>query len=183
MPSVGQPFGQEQRLKLDDPLQPALAIEGLDRPEQAVREKHESEALLQASANGILVVNGYGRVVDMNPALERLTGWTLREARGEPCCDVVGCQVGQAAEGPELSACPLQVSRTGKDRAFLEYQLRTHDGQSIPVEASYGLIRGEDGETERIIMVFRDLSPLYMAPTWGTLMWLSSMKTIKSSGK
>ncbi|MGD9147231.1 MAG: ATP-binding protein [Anaerolineae bacterium] len=123
-----------------------------------VREKHESETLLQASANGILVVDGRGRVIDMNPALERLTGWTLSQARGEPCCDVVGCQVGQTPEAPELAACPLQVGMTGKNRAFLEYQLRSHDGQSIPVEASYGLIRDEDGETERIIMVFRDLS-------------------------
>jgi PAS domain S-box-containing protein len=123
-----------------------------------VREKHESETLLQASANGILVVDGYGRVVDMNPALERLTGWELREARGEPCCDVVGCQVDQAAEASEVPRCPLQVGKAGKDRVFLEYQLRTHDGPLIPVEASYGLIRDADGEIERIIMVFRDLS-------------------------
>ncbi|NIV33429.1 MAG: GAF domain-containing protein, partial [Anaerolineae bacterium] len=54
-----------------------------------VREKHESETLIQASANGILVVDGRGRVIDMNPAMERLSGWTLREAWGEPCCDVV----------------------------------------------------------------------------------------------
>ena len=123
-----------------------------------VREKHESETLLQASANGILVVDGHGRVVDMNPALERLTGWTLREARGQPCCDVVGCQLSQPAEASQVSACPLEMGKAGEDKAFLEYQLRTHDGQSIPVEASYGLMRGESGEVGRVIVVFRDLS-------------------------
>jgi PAS domain S-box-containing protein len=123
-----------------------------------VREKHESETLLQASANGILVVDGRGRVIDMNPALERLTGWTLRSARGEPCCDVVGCQPPGQPDAQVPSACPLVVGESGRDRAFLEYQLRTRGGRSIPVEASYGLIRDEEGDVDRVIMVFRDIS-------------------------
>jgi PAS domain S-box-containing protein len=123
-----------------------------------VREKHESETLLQASANGILVVDGRGRVMDMNPALERLTGWTLRSARGEPCCDVVGCQPPDQPKSRLPSACPLMVSESGRDRAFLEYQLRTRGGGSIPVEVSYGLIRDEEGGVDRVIMVFRDIS-------------------------
>jgi PAS domain S-box-containing protein len=123
-----------------------------------VREKHESETVLQASANGIMVVDGRGWVVDMNPALERLTGWTLREARGQPCCDVMGCQVDRRTGTAEESICPLRIGARGKDRGFLEYQIQTRDGRSIPVEASYGLIRDEKGELVRIAMVFRDLS-------------------------
>ncbi len=123
-----------------------------------VREKHESETLLQASANGILVVDGIGRVIDMNPALERLTGWTRRDARGQPCYDVMGCQQLQQTGVPETSVCPLQIGRNGMDRGFLEYQIHTRDGRSIPVEASYGLIRNEEGDAERVVMVFRDLS-------------------------
>ncbi len=123
-----------------------------------VRDKHESEALLYASANGILVIDGYGRVVAMNPAMERLTGWTLRQARGQPCCDVVGCRVDQLAETPGFPICPLRIGPTGPHRAFLEYELLTLDRRPIPVEVSYGLIRDDQGEVERIIMVFRDLS-------------------------
>jgi PAS domain S-box-containing protein len=123
-----------------------------------VREKHESETVLQASANGIMVVDGRGWVVDMNPALERLTGWTLREARGQPCCDVMGCRADQRTGTLEESICPLRIGARGKDRGFLEYQIQTRDGQTIPVEASYGLIRDEKGELIRIAMVFRDLS-------------------------
>jgi PAS domain S-box-containing protein len=122
-----------------------------------VREKHESETLLQASANGIMVMDGAGRVIDMNPAMERLSGWTLREARGERCCDIVGCQSDERPEASEIALCPLQLSDPG-DRGFLEYQLRTRDGSIIPVEASYGLIRDEDGQVDRLIMVFRDIS-------------------------
>lgn len=123
-----------------------------------VRAKYESETLLQGAANGILVVDGRGHVIDMNPALERLTGWTLREARGRPCCDLVGCQADQPAASADAAVCPLQVAATGTDRAFLEYELHTRDGSAIPVEASYGLIRDDEGRVQRMIMVFRDLS-------------------------
>jgi PAS domain S-box-containing protein len=123
-----------------------------------VRDKHESEAIVQASANGILVVNGYGQVVDINPALEQLTGWSLREARGQPCCDVVGCRLTRRGESDETPACPLKVGTEGRDRAFLGYQIQTRDGRLVPVEASYGLIRDEEGELERVVMVFRDIS-------------------------
>jgi PAS domain S-box-containing protein len=136
----------------------SLAVERSWLHHTIVREKHESETFLQASANGILVVDGKGRVIDMNPAFERLAGWSLREARGELCCDVVGCQqAGQAGES-EIPICPLKVAELSKDRAFLEYQLHARDGRLIPVEASYGLMRDEDGELERVIMVFRDIS-------------------------
>ncbi len=123
-----------------------------------VREKHESETLIQASANGILVVDGRGRVINMNPAMERLTGWTLREAWGEPCCDVVGCQLEeQNDEAGTTIVCPVRLSEA-RDRGFLEYDLHARDGKTIPVEASYGLTRDEDGHLDRLIMVYRDLS-------------------------
>ncbi len=123
-----------------------------------VREKHESETVLQASANGILVVDARGWVVDMNPALERLIGWTSREARGQPCCDVVGCRSAEEVEAVEGPTCPLKIGARGRDRAFLEYRLQTRDGRSIPVEASYGLIRDDEGNLDRVVMVFRDIS-------------------------
>ena len=121
-----------------------------------VREKHESETLLQASANGILVMDGRGSVIDMNPAMERLTGWTLRQARGEPCSEVVGCQYEGQTGASGTAICPLKTD--ARDRGFLEYQLRKRDGRTIPVEASYGLIRDEDGNLDRLIMVFRDIT-------------------------
>ena len=123
-----------------------------------VREKHESEAVIQASANGILVVDGYGRVVDMNPALERLTGWTLREMRGQPCCEVVGCQSTGTTEARHAPGCPLTLDAHGRNRAFVEYRIDTHDGRSIPVEASYGLIHDDEGELARVVIVFHDIS-------------------------
>ena len=123
-----------------------------------VREKHESELAIEASASGILIVDGRGRVVNMNPALERLTGWPLRQARGQPCCDVVGCQPSGEAEGETGPICPLENLDLVGEKTFAEYTLRARDGRAIPVEASYGLIHDPDGELDRMVIVFRDLS-------------------------
>jgi PAS domain S-box-containing protein len=136
----------------------SLAIERSWLVHAVVREKHESEAVIQASASGILVIDRHGRVVDMNPALERMTGWTLYQARGQPCCDVVGCQSAERQDPAESATCPLELGAEGRDRVFLEYRLRARDGHSIPVEASYGLIRDEEGDLARIVVTFRDIS-------------------------
>lgn len=136
----------------------SMAVERSWLLDTIVREKHESEAVVQASASGIMVVDSAGRVVDLNPALERLTGWTLRAARGQPCCDVVGCRPVEKDESAELSTCPLKIGVQGRDRAFLRYQIQTREGHLIPVEASYGLIQDDQGGLARVVMVFRDIS-------------------------
>jgi PAS domain S-box-containing protein len=137
----------------------SIAIERSWLLHTIVQEKHESEAVIQASASGILVTDAHGRVVDMNPALERLTGWTLRQARGQPCCDVVGCGHDDTQkDGGMFEICPLHVGARQGDRAFGEHEIQTRDGRSVPVEASYGLIRDEEGQLARIVIVFRDIS-------------------------
>ena len=134
----------------------ALAIERSWLLQTIVQEKHESEAVVEASASGILVIDHRGRVVDMNPALEQLTGWTLREARGQPCCDVIGCR--QHGDGDPRPFCPLVQVNVPGDRAYIEYSIQRRDGEPVEVEASYGLIRDEEGVLTRIVAVFRDVS-------------------------
>ncbi len=135
----------------------SLAIERSWLLHTIVQEKHESEAVVDASASGILVVDPYGHIVNMNPALERLTGWQLPQVRGELCCDIVGCR-GTGDGGPEMPiVCPLRLEHL-EERAFVEYRIRTRDGRWVPVEASYGLVRDEAGDLARVVIVFRDIT-------------------------
>lgn len=135
----------------------SLAIERSWLLHTIVQEKHESEAVIDASASGILVVDPGGHIVNMNPAMEQLTGWQLPQVRGELCCDVVGCR--EAGEGTEETPiiCPLRLERV-QERAFAEYSIRTRAGRWVPVEASYGLVHDEAGELARVVIVFRDIT-------------------------
>lgn len=151
------PFSDDEILLLSTLADHAsLAIERSWLLQTIVQEKHESEAVVEASASGILVIDQRGRVVDMNPALEQLTGWTRRQARGQPCCDVVGCRSHDGTE--PVPFCPLAQTDATRDRAFVEYRIVRRDGKSVEVEASYGLIRDEDGLLTRVVVVFRDVS-------------------------
>lgn len=153
------PFGEEDLSHLTAfAAYASMAVERSWLINSVVREKRESVAVLQASASGILVVNGRGRVMDMNPAMERLTGWTLREARGQPCCDILHCQQAGGIQTPETVTCPLEIGDSAQDKAFLEYEIQTYDHRSIPVEASYGLIRDDEGNLDRVVVIFRDIS-------------------------
>jgi PAS domain S-box-containing protein len=135
----------------------SLAIERSWLLNTIVQEKHESEAVIDASASGILVVDARGHIVNMNPALEQLTGWKLSQVRGELCCDIVGCREAGEGRGANTAICPLSLESV-EERAFVEYRIRTRDGRWVPVEASYGLVHDEAGDLARVVIVFRDIT-------------------------
>jgi len=57
--------------------------------EQALRESEESLSITLGSiGDAVLATDVQGRVTRMNPVAERLTGWTLAQARGLPVADV-----------------------------------------------------------------------------------------------
>lgn len=69
--------------------QAAIAIENARLYGEAVRlveqlsqQTERLHRVIEQSPDGILVTSGDGQVVDLNPALERLTGWTRAEAIG-----------------------------------------------------------------------------------------------------
>jgi PAS domain S-box-containing protein len=123
-----------------------------------VREQREREAVVEGSASGILVVDARGKVLAMNSAMERLTGWERRDVIGQSCHHLIGCQQETTAANGTSWTCPLRPHPSGEEAFFAEHRLRTRDDQVLPVEVSYGLIRDEEGHLERIVMVFRDIS-------------------------
>jgi PAS domain S-box-containing protein len=123
-----------------------------------VREQREREMVVDGSASGILVVDARGRVMAMNPAMERLTGWQREEATGRSCHDLVGCLEETSSPNGTAWICPLQHDLPDQEGFFAVHQLRTRSSQKIPVEVSYGLIRDDEGHLERVVMVFRDIS-------------------------
>jgi signal transduction histidine kinase/ActR/RegA family two-component response regulator len=70
--------------------------------------------VLEASPNGVLVLDGRGRVVDINPAAESILGCLARDVLGK-----VGVQVlpalGSAAGGPDVE---LTFMRDGAERSY-----------------------------------------------------------------
>lgn len=97
----------------------AIAIELALYKHRAERELRQSRALLDATINnideGVITAAADRRVILMNEAASRLTGWPLEEALGRPIDDIVRTE---PIDGPESAAGWMSlVDRAGARRA------------------------------------------------------------------
>lgn len=151
-----RPFSEEEiELLISFAHQAAVAIAEANLQAETQRVQQRSQAIIQNSADGILLIDANWRVVGFNPALERLTGWRAEEVYGVPCRDVL--QARFHGEEQCQDPCPILES-ADREPHFAECQIRTRDGRSIDVGISYGVIRNDRGQVEGLVEVIRDIS-------------------------
>ena len=132
--------------------------ETLSRREMALRESEERWATTLASiGDGVIATDREGRIAFMNAAAETATGWTLAEARGEPVSrvfNIVNEHTRLEVENPVA-----RVLREGMVVGLANHTILVRrDGMEIPVDDSGAPIRGADGQTTGVVLVFRDIS-------------------------
>jgi len=65
-----------------------LALENSQLYARSMAEKRFNQAVLEEMGDGVLTLDGQGRVATFNRAAERVTGWDRREVIGRPCGEV-----------------------------------------------------------------------------------------------
>ncbi|MCB0244041.1 MAG: PAS domain S-box protein [Anaerolineae bacterium] len=91
--SGGLAFGANERQMLQSFAdQAAIAVRNLRLYEQATAEKQRLNAIIENSANGVMILTPDRRVEVMNRALAGMTGWAAHEAQGEPCWKVLALE-------------------------------------------------------------------------------------------
>jgi len=134
-----------------------LAIRDAESNERLYREREKSEAVLRATPDAVFVVDRDMRIVLTNPAAEFLTGWSLDEAKGRNCHEVlygVNTPPGQCPR-PD---CPIKRVLAGERVAYSEEELHTRSGRQIPSGGSFAPIYGPDGKVVNVIAIYRDIS-------------------------
>jgi PAS domain S-box-containing protein len=126
--------------------------------EMALADEKERLAVTLASlAECVIATDVTGRVTLMNHAAERLTGWTEREAVGQPLDQVMRLTGGDRGVGPE--SVWRAVLATG---AVLDLPhgtvLESRSGKECAVAASVSPICDVTGEEMGVVLVFRDMS-------------------------
>ena len=124
--------------------------------QQSLAHSEESlAATLQSIGDGVLATDTEGRITRMNPVAERLTGWTLEQARGravEEVFCIVHEDTRQSAEVPVG-----RVLRTGAIHEMAEHTLLlARDGSVCPIADSAAPIRDAEGQLSGVVIVFRD---------------------------
>lgn len=105
--------------------------------------------VLDALPEGVLVLDGEKRIVDVNPAYCRMSGYTREQLLGKKASEI---------EAPNASDSVIAQSRVAGNR--FERRHRRADGSILDVEVSIAALAASDGHTVAIV---RDISHLRKA--------------------
>ncbi len=129
--------------------------------EQALRRSEQSLATtLNSIGDAVIATDAAGRVERMNPTAERLTGWSLADARGRSLAEVFRIVAARSGE-PMLD--PVQhVLASGEVVALAnDTTLVARDGSQAQIADSAAPIRGPDGVVAGVVLVFSDVTERY----------------------
>jgi PAS domain S-box-containing protein len=126
------------------------------RAEEAVRESEErNRTTLRSLGDAVIATDGSGRLTQMNPVAETLTGWLEADARDQPLASVFRI-VNEETRAPVESPVAL-VLRKGQVVGLANHTvLIAKDGKERPIADSGAPIRNAKGETTGVVLVFRD---------------------------
>ena len=109
-------------------------------------------AILDSLNDGVVTIGLDKRVQYLNRAAEQLLGYTLEEARNQPCATVVHCTVCD-------TDCLLdRTLSTGKNITQYETLLKDKCGRMVTVSSDIALLRNKGGAVIGGVEVIRDRS-------------------------
>ncbi len=123
-----------------------------------LRENEQGLATtLNSIGDGVIATDELGRVQRMNPAAERLTGWTIEDALGRPIEEV--CQFRSEVTHMTIANPAVSALRTGtivelEDRAMLV----SRNGDECPISDRAAPIRDARGQIRGAVLVFDDIT-------------------------
>ncbi len=106
---------------------------------------------------GLYTLDSQGRVTFMNPAAQRLFGWTLTEMLGRKMHDVTHHSRPDGSPFPVEECAGFAVLKEGKMLSEYEDVFIRKDGSFFNVVYSSSPLRG-DGKVTGVVVVFRDIS-------------------------
>jgi PAS domain S-box-containing protein len=115
------------------------------------------ETVMLSMGEGLYTVDSEGRLTFMNPAAQRILGWTMDEMLGRRMHDVTHHTRADGSPFPEDECPGLAVLKHGKMLSEFEDVFIRKDGTFFDVVYSSSPLRG-DGKITGLVVVFRDIS-------------------------
>jgi PAS domain S-box-containing protein len=144
-------------------------------PELEHRLRQERETLgvtLKSIGDAVVVTDVAGRVTFLNPVAERITGWSMADAKDQPferIFHIVNERTGAPVEHPVA-----KVLQTGGIVGLANHTvLISRDGRRVPIDDSGAPVQLANGQLIGIIVVFRDVTE--RKRTEHTRAWLASI--------
>lgn len=124
------------------------------------REKERVQVTLQSIADAVITTNNGGKIIYMNPAAERLTGWPGADARGRPVEGVLDflTEFGASSIADSLK---VGLEEQGAVTDLGQAELLSRSGEKHIVEHSIAPLRDRSGKVIGGVIVIHDVSDRY----------------------
>jgi len=137
--------------------QAAIAVNNASLYTEVHRQNQYLDAVLESSADGILLLDPQHRILRFNPACGRLTGYGADEAVGRPQEEVLRWlrrEPGPTLEQAEADGWPLSPQAT----LYIEGDLLRREGGGVSVGITYAPIVSPEGRLVSIVANLRDIT-------------------------
>jgi PAS domain S-box-containing protein len=135
-----------------------VVIEGARRVRlQAAQERESLRVTLDSIGDAVITTDNAGRVSNLNPMAEALTGWIRAEALGKPIGQIlklIGEETRQPVEIPVMKA----LEKGMVNELTSHTVLIARDGTERPIDDSAAVIKDAAGQPIGVVMVLRDAS-------------------------
>jgi PAS domain S-box-containing protein len=108
--------------------------------------------IIQSTPSGVLTLDDHGRITDINPAAEALTGYNRQEALGRMCEDILPC------ETAERETCPISSVILDQKQMTQELMLRSRSGRTLPVMLNAFPLKDDRSVLLGGVIVIQDLT-------------------------
>lgn len=130
----------------------------LDLNERLAREKEQLAATLVSIGDGVIATDTDGRIVMLNHAAERLTGWSQAEAVGRPVGELFNAE-GAPLKGERDGGIVSRVIRKGGlELSDVPLTLTKKHGDERVVEISHAPVQSANGEILGVVLAVRDIT-------------------------
>jgi PAS domain S-box-containing protein len=164
----GTPTPDDLRILQSFADQAAIAVHNAGLYQATMAEKRRLDTILDASADGIMILDGATRVMRMNPMLAQMTGWPLEYVINRYHDDIIRWTdpaPGLRLEDMMDEGWPFAVEQNEEGEwesasgvVHVEGDLERLDGMRLSVEIKYAPVFAEDGTLRNIIANVRDIT-------------------------
>jgi methyl-accepting chemotaxis protein len=122
------------------------------------KSEEKLHVTLDSIADGIISTNEFGVIEQMNPAAEKMTGWSLALAQGQ-AIEEVFCPI--HARTLDRQPCPVSaVLESGKTHRLADHSVLIGDkGVQYHITDAAAPIRDEEGALIGVVLNFRHIPP------------------------
>src|SRR6266567_3405523 len=126
--------------------------------QQIAAEKESLAVTLRAIGDGVITTDVNGKVIMLNSAAEKLTGWTSDEAIGKPLKSVFDVTVDLAAQAKAQKSGYRSEAQSILLNLPENVTLTSRDGIERIIEQLASPIRDSKNEIAGVVLVFRDIT-------------------------